>query len=162
MENLNLASSLYFAYGSNMDWTQMQGRCPSARFVATALLPDHQLAFTRRSDSRGCGVADVVPTINRHVWGVVYEINASDLSKLDRSEGFRQGRPVNSYVRREHTVLQNGEPDQPCSAFIYFANPEPNPPLPNLAYKNQILSGARHWRLSDDYIRKLEAIKVSG
>jgi hypothetical protein len=43
-------SMLYFAYGSNMNWQQMQDRCPSARFFGVALLPDHKLAFTRESD----------------------------------------------------------------------------------------------------------------
>ena len=162
MANRNLASSFYFAYGSNMNWQQMQSRCPSARFVAAALLPDHQLAFTRYSSKRQCGVADAVPAKNRNVWGAVYEINASDLSALDRSEGFVQGRINNSYVRRECTVLQKGQSDRPFDVFIYFANPQPNPPLPNVAYKDLILSGARHWRLSDDYIRELEAIKVNG
>jgi hypothetical protein len=51
---------LYFAYGSNMNWEQMKTRCPSARFVAVALLPDYKLAFTRKSINRGCGVADGV------------------------------------------------------------------------------------------------------
>jgi len=52
---------LYFAYGSNLDFAQMRDRCPSALFVAIAKLPDHRLAFTRKSIKRACGVADAVP-----------------------------------------------------------------------------------------------------
>ena len=29
---------IYFAYGSNLDFTQMRKRCPSAQFIATARL----------------------------------------------------------------------------------------------------------------------------
>jgi hypothetical protein len=47
-------------------------------------------------------------------------------------------------------------------AHIYFADRQQNPPLPNAEYKNLILSGAQHWRLSNEYIRELEAIEVSG
>ena len=42
----------YFAYGSNMNWTQMQRRCPSSRFVCTARLPGYRLAIlSSRLDS---------------------------------------------------------------------------------------------------------------
>lgn len=50
----------YFAYGSNLDWHQMKKRCPYARFRCVAKLPNHRLAFTRKSRTRGCGVSDVV------------------------------------------------------------------------------------------------------
>ncbi len=50
----------YFAFGSNMNESQMVERCPSTRFVGVATLPDRRLAFTRRSVNRGCGVAGAV------------------------------------------------------------------------------------------------------
>ena len=59
---------LYFAYGSNLHWPQMKERCPSARFHCVAKLKDHRLAFTRKSISRDCGVADVVPEQGHDVW----------------------------------------------------------------------------------------------
>jgi gamma-glutamylcyclotransferase len=152
---------LYFAYGSNMNWRQMQDRCPSARFFGVALLPDHKLAFTRESIRRGCGVADILPTQGQKVWGVVYEINASDIAKLDTSEGYKPGRSKNSYFRRECVVLLDGNVQQPLTIFTYFADPMSNPPLPNIDYKNLILSGARRWQLPEAYVRELEAIDVS-
>ena len=72
---------LYFAYGSNMNWLQMQNRCPSARFLYRAVLPDYKLAFTRKSVKRGCGVADVVPARGQNAWGVVYEISNLDVEE---------------------------------------------------------------------------------
>jgi len=153
---------LIFAYGSNMNWDQMRERCPSSRFVGIAVLRDHKLAFTREAAKRRCGVADVVAEDGAQVWGVVYEITDLDVGKLDASEGFRPGRDKNSYYRRECLVLLDGEDQRPLTVSAYFADPQPNPPLPNAAYKNLILSGARHWHLPEEYIRRLEQIEVSG
>ncbi len=152
---------LYFAYGSNMDWNQMRERCPSSRFAGIAVLQDRKLAFTRKSVERGCGVADVVAEDGAHVWGVVYDIADLDVGKLDLSEGFRPGRDKNSYYRRECLVLLGGDEQRPVTVFAYFADPQPNPPLPNAAYKNLILTGGRYWHLPEEYIRELEKIEVS-
>src|SRR5271170_368989 len=112
---------LYFAYGSNMHRPQMQERCPSARFADVAVLPDHKLAFTRKSAKRGCGVADVVFAPGRKVWGVLYKIADLDLENLDASEGYRPGRAKNSYRRRACRVLTEGDEQRPQTAFTYFA-----------------------------------------
>jgi len=145
-----------------MDWQQIKERCPSARFVGAAKLPDHRLAFTRNSVKRGCGVADVVGEAERSVWGVVFEISALDVGALDKSEGYRPGREKNSYWRRECMVFLDGNEERPVTASSYFAEPESTPPLPNQPYKDLILSGARHWHLPGDYIAELEAIEVGG
>jgi gamma-glutamylcyclotransferase (GGCT)/AIG2-like uncharacterized protein YtfP len=152
---------LYFAYGSNMDWQQMTERCLSARFVGIASLNDHELAFTRRSKKRGCGVADAVPLVGSTVWGVVYEIDDRDIGRLNKNEGYIPGRAKNSYRREECHVFIDGDQKQPLAVAIYFAEPEESPPLPNQEYKNLIFSGARRWGLPDSYIRELEAIEVA-
>jgi gamma-glutamylcyclotransferase (GGCT)/AIG2-like uncharacterized protein YtfP len=153
---------LYFAYGSNMDWNQMRDLCTSSRFAGIAVLQDHKLAFTRKSVKRGCGVADVVAQDGAHVWGVVYDIADLDVGKLDVSEGFRPGREKNSYYRRECLVFLDGEEQRPVAVSAYFGDLQPNPPLPNAAYKNLILVGGRYWHLPEEYIRELEKIEVSG
>jgi len=150
-----------FAYGSNMDWEQMRERCHSARFVGIALLPKHRLAFTRRSENRGCGVADAVPDEDREVWGVVYEIDLRDVGSLDASEGFRPGRARNAYRREERHVFAGGEKGRPLMVSVYFAEPQESPPPPNSEYKRLILSGARRWHLPDKYIDELEQIEVA-
>ena len=143
---------LYFAYGSNMDWKQMKDRCPSTRFVGVAVLLDHSLAFTRKSERRGCGVADAVPTKDGKLWGVVYEISDMDVGKLDSNEGYRPGRAANSYLRRECMVFLDDNKNQPLTIWTYFAEREENPPLPSQKYKNQIVNGARRWGLPEEYI----------
>jgi gamma-glutamylcyclotransferase (GGCT)/AIG2-like uncharacterized protein YtfP len=145
-----------------MNWNQMRERCPASRFVGIAVLRDHKLAFTRESVNRGCGVADVVAQDGAQVWGVVYEIDDLDVGKLDAAEGFRPGRDKNSYYRRECLVFLDGDSQRPLTVSTYFGDPQPNPPLPNAAYKNLILTGARYWHLPEEHIRELEQIEVNG
>ena len=152
---------LYFAYGSNMEWKQMRDRCPSASFVGVARLRDHRLAFTRESKRRKCGVADAVADDGSEVWGVVYQIDERDVGKLDANEDYRPGRQENAYQRESRHVFVDGNKKNPLEVAVYFANPEDQPPLPNQAYKDLILAGAKHWHLPDEYIQDvLEPIKV--
>ena len=142
-----------FAYGSNMDCAQMRDRCPSARFVCTAKLVNHRLAFTRTSINRNCGVADALQEEGSDMWGVVYEIDDAELPRLDQLEGVNSG----SYVRRNEQHLLTFD-DRAITASIYFANPQPNPPLPNAEYKRLIVDGAKFWQLPTDYISEPEQI----
>ncbi len=97
---------LYFAYGSNMDFEQMRKRCPSAITITKALLPDYRLAFTRFADSRGGGVADIVPSDDDVVEGVTYDIRDDDAASLDGHEGVSE----NCYRRMQVRVtLPAGE-----------------------------------------------------
>ena len=112
---------LYFAYGSNMDPGQLRQRCPSARFVAIAKLPDHRLAFTRHAKDRDCGTCDGVPEPGQDIWGVVSDISEADLRSLDQSEGFQPDRPLdaNCYVREQRQVCRDGNRDEPLLVWLY-------------------------------------------
>lgn len=149
---------LYFAYGSNMDPKQMRCRCPSARCVGVACLRDHRLAFSRRSRTWKCGVADAVPAPGRRVWGVVYCIDPKEVSQLDRYEGYGPGRRRNAYRRRACTVHLDDKDASPLAVQTYFAVPQDNPPPPGRSYMERLLAGARHWKLPAAYIAELEDI----
>ncbi len=155
--------ALYFAYGSNMDPAQMSGRCPDSRFRTIAKFKNHRLAFTRKPEGRGCGVADVVEEEGSHVWGVVYEVSYSDIRKLDKCEGFDPDRSpeANSYNRRAVEVLADGDDQSPATAFTYLAVKECNPPPPSAEYMGLIIEGAKFWGLPEDYIRELEGIEIA-
>jgi gamma-glutamylcyclotransferase (GGCT)/AIG2-like uncharacterized protein YtfP len=144
-----------------MDWNQIRERCPSARFVCIAKLLNHRLAFTRKSEHWACGVADAVPQEATDVWGVVYQIEETDTGRLDRSEGYSPGRAHNCYCREERRVLADGEPGKPMNTWVYFAEKESNPPLPNSRYKGLIVEGGKFWHLPKEYLEKLETIEVA-
>ena len=152
---------LYFAYGSNMIWKQMKERCPSARFLCRARLPDYKLAFTWFSSTRKCGVADVTPLEGSCVWGVVYQIGARDVGRLDWKEGYRPGRASNSYEPIERHVEEEGKGDRPLRVTFYVVRERTSSPLkPSQKYKRLMVDGARNWRLPEEYVRELERIEV--
>lgn len=138
---------MYFAYGSNMSDEQIRERCPSHRFVCVAHLRGYRLAFTRRSEKRGCGVADVVAAEDKSVWGVVFEMTDADLAALDRHEGVHLKPPA--YVRKSVQVLAG---DQSVDAITYevFAKSS-SQHVPNADYLGLITAGARKWGLPQGY-----------
>jgi gamma-glutamylcyclotransferase (GGCT)/AIG2-like uncharacterized protein YtfP len=143
----------YFAYGSNMNWPQMQRRCPSSRFVCVGRLIDYQFSITRHSRLRDCGTANIFPDAGKEVWGIVYDICDKDLAILD---GFEDG------YRREILpvhLCENGR--QPLGALVYVAPIEENVPRPNAEYRRLIIEGAKYWQLPASYVALLEAIQVN-
>lgn len=103
---------LYFAYGSNLSSRQMLRRCPSARSVGRGYLDRWRIAFDGYSASWGGAVADVVRDDKSWVEGVLYEMSARDVLKLDTYEGC-----PTSYVRRRlHVTLASGKQR---AAFVY-------------------------------------------
>jgi hypothetical protein len=153
----------YFAYGSNMDPVQIRRRCPSARFVGIAKLPDHRLAFSRRSMRRRSGVADVVPAAGAEVWGIVYRLmSARDIAVLDAAEGFRPTRKrAQGYIREVRLVTLGGY-GKPTPVNIYIAQRQYAPPPPTAAYIAHMTRGAEHWGLPEGYYAMLEAIDRKG
>jgi gamma-glutamylcyclotransferase (GGCT)/AIG2-like uncharacterized protein YtfP len=141
----------YFAYGSNMNWPQMQRRCPSARFVCIARLIDYQFGITRHSRLRDCGTANVIPAPGKEVWGIIYDVNDDELLLLD---SFEDG------YRRE-TLMVRSDVGEPLTALVYIAELEHNVPLPSAEYKQLIVEGAKHWRVPNAYLATLEAITIT-
>ena len=144
---------LYFAYGSNLDPEQLLARCGDEyTFVTVARLQDFALAFTRCSPKRGGGVADVIPTEGKDVWGVVFDITAAYAECLDRYEGVRH----DHYHREDVQVL--GKDDRPSSAMTYVVSPKQDRLKPSPAYIKQIVRGAIYWELPPAYIESLQGL----
>lgn len=150
-----------FAYGSNMDSEQMTDRCPSERKVCIAKMGGHRLAFTRTSKKWNGGVADVLPSAGDEVWGVVYELSAGDLRRLDEYEGYKEGRPEskNAYNRQERVVLREGDTANALTAWVYLATPQPGTHRPSLEYLRHIIKGAKENELPAPYLSKLEHLE---
>lgn len=140
----------YFAYGSNLNWAQMQRRCPSSRFVTIAKLPGYQFGITRHSRLRDCGTANVFPIDGQEVWGAVYDVSDPDLMIMD---GFEDG-----YHREILSVFAPHNGREPLSVLVYVAAIESNVPPPNPEYKRLILEGARHWQMPSAYVAMLETL----
>lgn len=94
----------YFAYGSNLDVSQMKERCPEAEPVGTARLSDHALAFGGHSPNWDGSPATVVPDQDSEVPGLVYELSFDEIRVLD----YYEGHPVR-YERRLEPVDHHDE-----------------------------------------------------
>lgn len=143
----------YFAYGSNLNWRQMQRRCPSSRFICVGRLPDYRFGITRHSRLRNCGTANVVAAQGQDVWGAVYEVCDEDLIILDSFE--------DGYRRQILPVFGLNREEVPFNALVYVAELELNVPLPNAEYRRLILEGAKHWNLPSPYLSLLESIQAA-
>jgi gamma-glutamylcyclotransferase (GGCT)/AIG2-like uncharacterized protein YtfP len=143
----------YFAYGSNMNWEQMQRRCPSSRFICVARLSGYRFAIGRHSRLRKCGTANIFVEPQAEVWGIVYGISAQDLATLD---GFEDG-----YQRAKVNVYAMNDGLDPIEVFVYIAPREEQIPLTNSEYKRLMLEGAQHWKLPPAYAAILEMIEVA-
>lgn len=144
----------YFAYGTNMAEQVIREWCPTARYVGPAVLPDHQLDFTRRSVKTGTGVADVVPANGSAVWGALYEIEDQELASLDRKEGRGW-----AYKRAAVDVcVSNGR--EVTSAFTYrVVSPSGEPVPPSAVYLKSLIAAAEERVLPADYIQMLTRVR---
>lgn len=105
--------TLYFAYGSNLDYDQMRERCPTARFFARATLPRYDLVFRGASMRWGGAVASLRASKTRNTSGILYVMRPADLNALDRFEGHPR-----YYRRRLRTVVDEHGTRWP--AHVYF------------------------------------------
>jgi gamma-glutamylcyclotransferase (GGCT)/AIG2-like uncharacterized protein YtfP len=142
---------LYFAYGSNLSSERMQqpDRAPSARVVGTASLSGHVLAWHKRG-ADGSGKCTVCLTGSRAdgVWGVLWQVDADDVTRLDAVEG-------PGYERVEIEVLTA---NQKMNAFTYLARAShvDEALRPADWYRALVVAGAREHGLPATWIRVLE------
>ncbi|MGB7951566.1 MAG: gamma-glutamylcyclotransferase family protein [Candidatus Binatia bacterium] len=143
----------YFAYGSNMDWPQMQRRCPSSKFICVARLADYEFAIARHSRLRQCGTANIFAHRGSEVWGIVYDVADQDLVILDSFE--------DGYRRETVLVHSAAGAENPIEVIVYIADKEEQVPLPNREYKQLIIQGARYWKVPELYCLMLEQIQAA-
>ena len=75
----------YLAYGSNLNVKQMQFRCPDAKIVGTAEIPNYQLLF---KGSKTGSYLTIEPKQGCTVPAAVWSVSERDELALDRYEGY--------------------------------------------------------------------------
>jgi hypothetical protein len=155
---------LYFAYGSNLDPDQMRRLCPAHQVVGLAALHDHRLFFPLYSQDWSGGVASPESHHGDTLWGVLFELTDADFRSLDEFEGFRAPGDQHNIFERVQVTVELVRPDdgsipRKVRASIYRAHPSnPSPPSPR--YRDTLVKGARHFRLPEEYIARLQALPV--
>ncbi len=145
-----MADLLYFAYGSNLLWRQMQARCPGARLHSVVRLAGYELCFPMISFTRGgMGVASIRLNEDAYVEGVVYEMTERDFSRLDHYES-------------EGTKYRRVELEIPAIGLVwtYFSRLDQGHHYPpSEEYLNAVIQGATEHGLSAEYIQTLYAFR---
>ncbi|KAL0101390.1 hypothetical protein PUN28_018904 [Cardiocondyla obscurior] len=156
---------LYFAYGSNLFSKRIWLKNPTAIMRDIGYIKNFRLDFNRYS-KRWCGTsATIVESEDSIVWGVVWELDNSNLATLDNQEGVQD----NLY----HAMSVNVETPtgktlkcrvyQQCNNPKEYIKPEDYPvdKRPSPLYL-MILKGAEENNLPTEYIKFLKTIPHNG
>lgn len=130
-----------------MNLDQMEFRCPDAEVIGNVVVKDYRLVF--RGNSRGNGVASILPEQGEQVSGVLWSITEKCEKSLDYYEGY-------PYLYGKQDILVQCEDGQELYAAVYIMN-EPyqsQPSLPGKLYLEGILEGCRQNGLSENEIQK--------
>lgn len=147
-EMKDVSTHNYFAYGSNMNPTQMGERCPAAIALGVVTLLGWDIAINER------GVATILPAVNDDdsvaMEGVLWSVTDTCLETLDRYEGVSSG----VYRRKDVRVVRG---NQDVVAISYVASStgrgDPRP-----GYLETVLEGADHFKISSAYRVRLEGL----
>jgi len=142
---------IYFAYGSNMEISQMQTRCPGHTILGPACLSHYTLAFTRWSRSWNSGTADILPEKGKEVWGILYDMTFENLRRVDKFADY-----PTSYVRQDVMVKQDKEI---LPAFTYIAVRQ-GIFLPSKAYLAKMVLGGTESKIPEQYIEVLKTMET--
>jgi gamma-glutamylcyclotransferase len=147
---------IYFAYGSNMNLTQMKKRCPDSQKLGIGLMKNAVLCFPSFGSNWNSGVAGFKHSDNKDLWGVLYEISENDLSSLRFYEDFNPLKEahLNNYNETIVSIFQNNE-SVLCMTYeaVVTGNYQPS-----LSYLKTIISGAVENELPEYYIDELSQL----
>lgn len=140
-------SSLYFAYGSNMNFEQMQIRCPGSVFLSPASLKNWSYFIN------GDGYAGIKKSENSLTHGCLWQLNKSHWLALDEYEAVNEG----YYSRAEVSVIP--EPSGVEELVTAYLSNNQSFGIPSNSYLRVVIDGAHKVGLSNKYIQMLESWK---
>jgi len=130
---------LYFAYGSNMNLSQMNNRCPNGfEKLGNKALSDYVFGFDNS------GYANIKEQKDKFVAGVVYKISKECLKSLDGYEGYP------NHYNRKVVSIYDFDTRTTLKPFVYIQSPENFGGIPNKSYLDIIIAGAEENQLHID------------
>jgi gamma-glutamylcyclotransferase len=138
--------TLYFAYGSNLWLKQMALRCPSSVKVGTGILYSYKWSIASR------GYANVYPSSNHIVYGIIYTLSEADEVVLDRYEGVSGG----FYMKKDLDVeLLSSEGGSKMVRCLVYIDPTPEGHFkPRKEYIYRINSGLKDANLPVEWVQQ--------
>ena len=138
-----LSPRYYVAYGSNINVSQMEHRCPTAEIVGTGWIDNHYLAFGGRTER---AVATVKPRKGSKVPVLVWTVDESDELSLDRYEGF-------PHFYRKEMIPVRMDDGRNLDCMVYLLNPRIRG-IPSEFYVDIIREGYQDVGLDEAYLDK--------
>lgn len=145
-------SDWYFAYGSNMNLTQIRSRCSRPVVVAVARLADHQLTFYGHTETWDGAMETVEPTLGHEVWGVIFRLSRLDWERLDEWQGARLD---GAGMYFHFPVMVTDVDGQEHSVRLYKKDVQGDPREPSREYLEHIARGAAENGLPPHYVEAL-------
>ena len=133
----------YLAYGSNLNVKQMQFRCPDARIVGTAEIPNYQLLF---KGSKTGSYLTIEPKQGCTVPAAVWSVSERDELALDRYEGYPH------FYYKTELELPLAETGKKLTAFVYIMHEERSLGIPSLAYIRTCEEGYRNFGFDTKFL----------
>ena len=128
----------YLAYGSNLNVSQMQHRCPTAMVIGTAEIKDYELLF---KGSMTGSYLTIEKAKDKTVPVAVWEVQQQDELSLDRYEGF-----PSFYYKKEMEIEYTGirtHRKRKVKAFVYIMHEDRPFGIPSQHYVETCLTGYR-------------------
>ncbi|MEL4363407.1 gamma-glutamylcyclotransferase family protein [Shewanella algae] len=144
----------YFAYGSNMSFSRLKSRVPSAQRLGMFCLKKHKLMFHKISKD-GSGKCDAFFTgdAKDYILGALFEIDEKEKKHLDNIEGL-------GYGYAEKSIQVEDEIGNIFDAVTYVATNIDSKLNPYSWYLNHVLIGAREIGVSELYLDSIQSIKT--
>ena len=155
--------ALYLSYGSNMNQDNMDRFCDrigrprielGSKNPHRGILHGYRLDFNYHSRLMGGGAGNLTPAADGRVEGVVYDMSDEDFVTLDEKEGL-------PFAYRRITVpvtLEDGTVLPQVITYVACDDRVASFSAPTLAYKQDLIDGARANGLSQRWIAMLEAL----
>ena len=135
---------LYLAYGSNLSVEQMERRCPDAKPIGKAILPDWKLLFKIH--------ATIEPRKGSKVPVLVWKISDRDEQNLDRYEGY-----PSYYIKQDVEFLMTdlrGRNPRPATAMVYIMADGHRVRMPMKGYVDILVEGYERFGFDMDILRE--------
>src|ERR1700722_10450333 len=141
------SSSLYAAYGSNMDPAQMLLRCPRSPAAGTGWIDGWRLTFGGDDPGWEGALSTIVEQPGSQVFVALYELSPWDVEELDRGEAA----DIGDY-RKIHVRVSTLDGD--VLAMVYVLDTYEGG-LPSARYLAMLAEAAQAAGAPDDYVTDL-------
>lgn len=141
---MNKETFLYFGYASNLDISTLEGRLNNPpKFQSLGVLPHHGFRFNFQNTD-GSARANVIESENESVYGLLFEVDYSQLEYFLKSE------PGYDFIEKE-ILTKSG----PVKARVFVSNKLVEGIFPHQEYLETIIRGGEANGIPNGYLASI-------